>query len=68
VTSRVVLPLLPPEVLEPGWGQIGVAHRVLDVPVTQVSLERPRVVSSVGQSIFVTRSRGLTGAGAKNES
>ena len=30
---------------------IGVAHRVLDVFVTQVGLQRPGVVSSVGQRV-----------------
>jgi hypothetical protein len=41
----------PPEVLEAGRRQFGIAHRVLDVAVPEVSLQRPRVVPSVGQSV-----------------
>jgi hypothetical protein len=40
---------LPPEVLEPIRIQLGVAHRVLDVAVAQISLQRPRIVALVGQ-------------------
>ena len=29
--------------------QLGVAHRVLDVLVTEISLQRPRIVALVGQ-------------------
>src|SRR6476469_4566933 len=38
-----------PEVLEPVRRQLGVAHRVLDVAVTEVSLQRSRIVALVGQ-------------------
>src|SRR5262245_57500536 len=40
-----------PEVLEPIRRQLGVAHGVLDVLVPQPSLQCPRVVAGVGQSI-----------------
>jgi hypothetical protein len=38
---------LPPEILEPRRRQLGIAHRVLDVLMTQVCLQRPRVVAPV---------------------
>ena len=31
--------------------QLGVAHRVLDVAVAKVSLQRPRIVTLVGESV-----------------
>ena len=40
---------LPPEVLEPSRRQLGVSHRVLDVAVAEVSLQRSRIVALVGQ-------------------
>jgi hypothetical protein len=40
---------LSPEVLEPIQRQLGVAHRVLNVAVAQIGLERPRVVPAVGE-------------------
>ena len=40
---------VPPEVLEPIRRQLGVAHRVLNVAVAQIGLERPRVVPAVGE-------------------
>src|SRR6516165_2392485 len=40
-----------PEVLEPMRRQLGVAHRVLDVLVTEVRLQRLGVVASIGQGI-----------------
>jgi len=40
---------LAPEALEPVWRQLGVAHRMLDIPVTEPSLQRPRVVAGIGQ-------------------
>src|SRR5207248_10454362 len=43
--------LCSPKVLEPGRRQLRVAHGVLNVPVAQVCLQRPRIVSLVGQSI-----------------
>ena len=39
---------LSPEVLEPVRGQLGVAHRVLDVFVAEPRLQRPGVVAGVG--------------------
>jgi hypothetical protein len=38
-----------PEVFEPARRQLGVSHRVLDVAVAEVSLQRPRIVALVGQ-------------------
>jgi hypothetical protein len=38
-----------PEVLETIWGQLGVANRVLTVPVTQISLQCARVVAFISQ-------------------
>jgi hypothetical protein len=40
-----------PKVLEARRRQLSVANRMLDVAVTEVSLQRPRVMSSVGQSV-----------------
>jgi hypothetical protein len=40
--------LRSPEVLEPCRRQFRIAHRVLDVAVSEVSLQGPRVVPSVG--------------------
>jgi hypothetical protein len=42
---------LPPEILEARRRQLGIAHRVLDVAVSKVGLERPRIVPSVRQRI-----------------
>ncbi len=41
---------LTPKILEPRGRQFCVPDRVLNVPVAQVSLQRPRVVALVGQS------------------
>jgi hypothetical protein len=38
-----------PEILEPARRQLGVSHRVLDVAVAEVSLQRPRIVALVRQ-------------------
>jgi hypothetical protein len=46
-----VRPLAAPEVLEPLRAHLGVAHRVLNVLVTQIGLQRPRIVALVGESI-----------------
>src|SRR5262249_4883874 len=43
--------LIAPEVFEPVRRQLGVAHRVLDVLVPEPSLQRPRVVTGIGQGI-----------------
>jgi hypothetical protein len=39
----------PPEVLEPRRRQLCVPHRVLDVLMAKICLERPRVMPRVGQ-------------------
>ena len=41
--------VLSPEILEPARRQLSIAHGVLDIPVPEVGLERPRVVALVGQ-------------------
>ena len=41
----------PPKVLEPCRRQLGVAHRVLDVLVPEVGLERPRIVSPISKRV-----------------
>jgi hypothetical protein len=41
---------LPPEVLKSIRRQLGVSHCVLDIPVTEIGLQRPRIVALVGQS------------------
>src|SRR5262249_39309543 len=43
--------LIPPKVLEPVGRQFGVPDRVLDVPVPEVVLQRPRVVAIVGELV-----------------
>jgi len=43
--------LLSPKVLEPCRRRLGVAHRMLDVAVTEIRLERPRIMPSVGQCV-----------------
>jgi hypothetical protein len=40
--------LSSPEILEPIGGQLGIAHRVLDVFVPEPCLQRPRVVPGIG--------------------
>jgi hypothetical protein len=42
---------LSPEVLEPVRGQLGVAHRVLDVLVAEPRLQRPGVVAGIGKRV-----------------
>src|SRR5262252_10782970 len=42
---------LSPEVFEPVRGELGVAHRVLDVFVAEPRLQRPGVVAGVGERI-----------------
>ena len=43
--------LLAPKILEPRRCQLGVAHRVLDIPVAEIGLQGPRVVPLVRQRI-----------------
>ena len=38
-----------PEVLETGRRQFGVAHRVLDVAVAQIGLQRPGIDAVIGE-------------------
>ena len=40
-----------PEVFEPARRQLGIAHGVLDIPVPEVSLQRPRVVALVALAL-----------------
>jgi hypothetical protein len=40
---------LPPKVLEPGRRKLGVAHRVLDVAMAEVGLQRAGIVAGVGE-------------------
>jgi hypothetical protein len=42
---------LSPEILETIRRQLGVAHRVLDVLVPELCLQRPRVVSRIGEGV-----------------
>jgi hypothetical protein len=42
-----------PEVLEPAGRQLGVSHRVLDIAVAEVSLQRSGIVALVGQLLCV---------------
>jgi len=43
--------LLPPKVLKSRWRQLGVAHRVLDIFVPEVGLQRPRIMPPIGQGV-----------------
>src|SRR5215469_17712884 len=45
------LPSLTPKVLKSRRRELGIAHRVLDVAVTEISLQRTGVVSPVGQCV-----------------
>ena len=38
-----------PKVLESGRRQLGVAHGVLDVPVPEIGLQRPRIDAVIGE-------------------
>ena len=50
-SSVTVPPSLSPEVLEPSWRQLGVAHRVLDRAVAEPILQRQRIMSRIRQSV-----------------
>jgi hypothetical protein len=52
---------IPPEVLEPIRRQLGVAHRVLDVLVAKVCLQRPGVVAGIceGEAAGVPKHVGM---------
>jgi hypothetical protein len=43
--------LLPPEILKPGRRELRIADRVLDVFVTEIRLQRPRIVTLVCQRV-----------------
>jgi hypothetical protein len=43
------LPLLPPEIFEPVRGEFGVTDLVLNVVVSKIGLQRPRVVAGIRQ-------------------
>src|SRR3954470_18330582 len=49
--------LAPPKILEPSRRQLRIANRVLNIPVAQVGLQRPRVVSPVGQGVAASMSQ-----------
>src|SRR2546427_9736374 len=54
--ARIVacLVLIPPKILKPLRGQLGVFHRMLDVAMPQEELDRPRILLVVGQLIAAT--------------
>jgi hypothetical protein len=43
--------LLPPEILESHGESFSVPHRTLDILVSEVGLQRPRVVALVGKRV-----------------
>ena len=61
-----LLSSIPPEILEPIWRKLCVAHGVLDVLVAEVMLNGPRVVSVVGEFVAacVAEHLGVNGEGA----
>jgi hypothetical protein len=46
-----------PKIFEPCWRQFGIAHRVLDVLVAQISLQGSRIVPSVRQCVAAGMSK-----------
>jgi len=44
-------PLCAPEILEPRRGQLSIPDGVLDIPVTKIGLQSPRVVPLIGQRV-----------------
>ena len=54
-----------PEILKPRRRQLCIAHRVLNVAVAEVSLQRSRIVSSVGQCIYPQECRSMCGCALK---
>jgi hypothetical protein len=40
---------LAPEVFEPIWRQLRIAHRVLDIPMAEIRLQSPGVDAFVGE-------------------
>jgi len=55
---------VPPEVLEPVRRQLGIAHRVLNVTMTKVPLQRPRVMAGICQGESATLEAGVSQADA----
>ncbi len=51
VSIRLGLLSIPPEILEPLRRKLGVSHRVLDVLVPEVVLQRASIVSLVGELV-----------------
>jgi hypothetical protein len=47
----VYLVVIPPKILKPLRRQLGVFHRVLNVPMSQVELDRARILVRIGQLI-----------------
>jgi hypothetical protein len=52
VTIIQTLSWLAPEILKPYRRQLGIAHRVLDVAMLEVSLQDARIVVSVGGCVY----------------
>jgi hypothetical protein len=48
---EICIPSVPPKILETRWAQFSVPHRMLNVAVAEISLQRPRVVAFVGQRV-----------------
>jgi hypothetical protein len=46
--------LIPPKILEPVRGKLGVSHRVLDIAMTQEVLEGASIMTVVGQLVPTT--------------
>lgn len=42
---------LSPKILEPGRGQLGISNCVLDIAMSQIGLQRPRIMAFVGKCI-----------------
>ena len=42
---------LPEEVTKAGWCQLSVFHRVLNIAVPQIALQRPRIMPRIGQGV-----------------
>ena len=46
-----------PEVFEPARRQLSIAHRVLDIPVPEVGLQRPRVVAFIASWTIIKKAK-----------
>ena len=49
IRTRPQASVVVPKVLEPRWRKLGVSHRVLNVPVPQIGLERARIDAAIGE-------------------